>query len=148
MDEIYYEPLMSLVLGLIFIFVIKGRAERKRKILSNYKEVTGTIVAQREEYSRNSGGIRSVVYYPIIRFATHDELLIREEYNVGRNPIKYANGQQVTVQYFVDNPKEFLIKGDDMRLINMLFILVGVAFILYSVFRFGMILLPGSTLKV
>jgi len=140
MDEVYYEPLMSLVLGLIFIFVVKGRAERKRKILSNCKEVTGTVVAQREEYSRNSHGIRSVVYYPIIRFATEDELLIREEHNVGRNPIKYADGQQVTVQYFVDDPKEFLIKGEDTRLINMVIIIGGVAFILYSVFRFDMIL--------
>nr|WP_294794261.1 DUF3592 domain-containing protein [uncultured Mucilaginibacter sp.] len=136
MDEIYYQPLLSLVFGLIVIFVIKGRGERKRKILSNCKEVTGTVVDQKENYSRGSGNMSSVIYYPIIRFATEDELLIREEYSEGSNPIKYANGQQVTIQYFVDDPKEFLIKGDDTRLINMVFVLIGVALILYSGFLF------------
>jgi hypothetical protein len=142
MDEIYYQPLLSLVFGLIVVFVIKGRGERKRKILSHYKEVTGTVVDQKEDYSRRPGGIRSVIYYPIVRFATEDELLIREEYSEGRNPIKYNSGQQVTIQYFVDDPKEFLIKGDDTRFINLVFILIGIALILYSAFLFFNIIFP------
>lgn len=139
MDEIYYQPLGALLLGLLFVLVVKGRGERKKKILSNYKEVTGTVVDQKEEYSSNPRGVRSVVYFPIIRFATENELQITEVYNVGRNPVKYANGQQVVIQYFVEDPKEFLIKGDDTRLIEILIISGGVIYILYAAFRFGFI---------
>ncbi len=135
MDEIYYQPLLSLVFGLIFIFAIKGRGERKRKILSNCKEAAGLVVDQEKGYTR-PGNMISPIYYPIVRFVTEDEVIIRQQYSEGRTPIKYATGQEITIQYFVDDPKEFLIKGDDTRLINLVFILVGLGLILCSAFLF------------
>ena len=141
MDEIYYKPLLSLTLGLILIFVIKGRDERKRKILSNCKETVGLVVDQEKGF-RSSGGGDSPVYYPILRFETDDEILIKQTYTEGRKPIKYATGQEVTIQYLVDDPKEFLIKGDDTRLAYGIFLLIGIGFILYSAFLLFNIFLP------
>ena len=141
MDEIYYQPLLALTFGLILIFVIKGRAERKRKILRNCKETAGLVVDQEKGYTR-PGTIGSPIYFPIVRFVTEDEVLVRQQYTEGRSPIKYATGQEITIQYLVDDPKEFLIKGDDPRLTNLVFILIGIALILYSAFLFFNIFFP------
>ncbi len=132
MDEIYYEPLLSLTVGLILIFIVRGRAERKRKILSNFKEAEGLVVDQKKSYS--AGRVGSTIYYPVIRFVTEDEVLIKEQYTDGRYPIKYKTGQEITVQYFVDDPKEFLIKGDNPLLVNAGVVLAGLCFVLYSAF--------------
>jgi len=141
MDEIYYKPLLSFTLGLILIFLIKGRAERKRKILSNCKETTGLVVDQEKSFGRAGDG-GPPIYYPIVRFVTDDEILIKQTYTEGRRPIKYATGQEITIQYFVDDPKQFLIKGDDARLFNFAFILFGIGLILYSAFLFFNIIYP------
>jgi|SRR5215217_4642879 len=133
MDDIYYEPLLSLTIGLILIFIVRGRGERKRKILSNCKEAEGLVVDQEKSYS-GAGRVGSTIYYPIIRFVTGDEVLIKEQYPDGRYPIKYKTGEQITVQYFVDDPKEFLIKGDNPWLVNAGVVLAGVGLILYSGF--------------
>ena len=143
MAEIYYQPLLALAIGLIFIFLVRGRAERKRKILSNCKEVIGIVVDQEKGYTR-PGTIGSPIYYPIVRFVTQDEVLIRQQYSEGRSPVKYATGQGIIIQYLVEDPKEFLIKGDDTTLINLALIMIGICLILYSAFLFFNIFFPEN----
>jgi hypothetical protein len=132
MDEIYYQPILMLILGLFLIFFIKGRKERKKKILSNCKEVTGMVADIEMEYSKNGGP----TYFPVVRFEIDEKKVIMQKYSDGNNPSKYTKYQDITIQYWTEDPKEFLIKRHDNGQVELLMVFLGIGMILYSAFLF------------
>ena len=63
--------------------------------------VTGQVISQRVE-PHGSG----YLYYPIVRYSTEDGLSFNYEVKFGSSPPIHAKGEEVTVLYDVQNPKE------------------------------------------
>jgi hypothetical protein len=133
-DESYYQPALLILIGAILVVVIKGRGERKKKILSNCIEVQGTVIDQVLEYTGtiNNGG--SGLYYPVIAFELKDGTPVSGKYTSGYSPAKYTTNQEVTIQYSVEDPHEFLIKGENTKVLETGFTIVGIGMLLYGLF--------------
>lgn len=50
------------------------------------------------------------MYYPVIRFLTKENEWITRQYNIGRYPSAYREGDKVVVFYDPDDPTSFIIK--------------------------------------
>lgn len=122
-----FKPLLFFVVGAFLIVFVIARELRRRRILRNFKEVTGTIVDQKVD---SRGGL--ALSYPVVRFDS-DAGTIIERYKDASSPKKYFLYQDVTVQYSLDNPKEFLIKGDNSIWIEFAIMSLGIAFVFYSI---------------
>ena len=102
--------------------------EKRKKIIENGVEVTGIVF----EYSNNasvdfadSGSSRA--NYPTIRFVTKEGLWITEQADYGGPGFFLKQGQEVTVIYNADNPKEFIYKtSTDLSKIGYLFLIIGI----------------------
>jgi hypothetical protein len=128
---LYFEPALTLLIGIFLIFFIKARSERRKKILQNCKEAKGIIVDQEIESNKNGGKL----YYPVIRFKVDDDW-VTKKHTDGQFPAKYSTNQEVIIQYSLNDPNEFLIKSNQINWIELVILSLGIGFLLYSFFLF------------
>jgi len=72
-----------------------------QKFISSSVSTTGTVSELRLSVSD-----RSRVYYPTIKFKTQQGETIETELNVGSNPPEHTVGEQVTILYDPNNPRD------------------------------------------
>ena len=121
--------IVFLILGATAIFAFFKFQEKRNKVIENGIEVTGIVFESSKnaplDYT-NSTNFRS--NHPTIRFVTKEGLWITEQADYGGSGFFLKQGQQVTVIYNVDNPKEFIYKtSTDLSKFGYLFLVVGIA---------------------
>lgn len=98
-----YEIIIILICGAACIFAFFKFNDKKKRIIENGIEVTGIVfhypVSNRDE--SNS---------PTIRFVTKEGVWMTEEADYGPSTLFLKEGQEVTVIYNAENPKEFIYK--------------------------------------
>ena len=106
--------------GCVAIFGFFKFRKKKKRILDNGIEVTGTI------YEIDDISINNQVNYPLIRFVTKDGLWITEKGDWTSTTLK--SGTQVTVIYNSNDPKEFIYKisSDWSDILSYLVLVAGV----------------------
>jgi hypothetical protein len=123
------QVIVFLTLGVAAIFAFFKFQEKKKKIIENGIEVTGIVF----EYSENAPVkyTDSTNYkdnIPTIRFVTKEGLWITEQADYGGSGFFLKQGQEVTVIYNADNPKEFIYKtSTDLSKIAYLGLIIGIA---------------------
>ena len=121
--------IIFLVLGAAAIFAFFKFQENRKRIIENGIEVTGIVFETSKnapvDYT-NSSNLRS--NHPTIRFVTKEGLWITEQAKYGNFGFSLKQGQEVTVIYNADIPKEFTYKtSTDLSKIGYLFLIIGIA---------------------
>ena len=108
--------------GAISVFSFFKFREKRKRIIDNGIEVEGII------YEFDGISINAQTSYPLIRFVTKEGLWITEQADYGGPGFFLKQGQEVTVIYNADNPKEFIYKtSTDLSKIGYLFLIIGIA---------------------
>jgi hypothetical protein len=121
--------IVFLILGVTAIFAFFKFQEKRKKVIENGIEVTGIVF----EYSENApvdytNSTNSRSSCPTIRFVTKEGLWITEQADYGGSGFFLKQGQEVTVIYNADNPKEFIYKtSTDLSQIGYLVLIIGIA---------------------
>ena len=121
--------IVFLILGAAAIFAFLKFQEKRKKVIENGIEVTGIVFESSKnapvDYT-NSTNFKS--NHPTIRFVTKEGLWITEQAEYGVSGFFLKQGQEVTVIYNADNPKEFIYKtSTDLSKIGYLFLIIGIA---------------------
>ena len=121
--------IVFLILGAAAIFAFFKFQEKRKKIIENGIEVTGIVFEHSEnepvDYTKSTNFRNNC---PTIRFVTKEGLWITEQADYGGSGFFLKQGQEVTVIYNADNPKEFIYKtSTDLSKFGYLFLIVGIA---------------------
>lgn len=76
------------------------------------------------DQSGTSSGIQ--LSYPTVRFLTINNEWVTETSNVGLFPGYYKSGEKVTVVYKPENPKKFIIKSNQNKVMPAIVIIAGI----------------------
>ena len=121
--------IVFLILGTAAIFAFFKFLEKRKRVIENGIEVTGIVFESSKnapvDYT-NSTNFKSSC--PTIRFVTKEGLWITEQADYGGPGFFLKQGQEVTVIYNADNPKEFIYKtSTDLSNFGYLFLISGIA---------------------
>jgi len=119
--------LILLIIGAAAIFIFFKFQEKKQRIIENGIEVNGIVFENSNNASANYGDPGSPRgNYPTIRFVTKEGVWITEQADYGGSGFFLKQGQEVTVIYNADDPKEFIYKTSfDLSKISYLILIAG-----------------------
>ncbi|WP_020600488.1 DUF3592 domain-containing protein [Spirosoma panaciterrae] len=117
-----YLPILSVVMILAGGF----SWQRNRYLLQTGKKADGIV------FKNNIDG---VVYYPVVRFLTDNQTWITQELNTGYTIAK-REGTKIKLIYNPDDPNQVEIYSTfNLQVLPMLFIVVGVLLLSYSMLQ-------------
>ena len=91
--------------GLVFVLVSLWNVRSTKQFLAQSETAHGEVIDLVLGSSRTGdSGTSSSVYYPVVRFATHEGEYIEFQSGIGSQPPAYRVGDRVTVRYRPDNP--------------------------------------------
>ena len=91
-----------------------------------------TVVDFEKEVSRGMDKKLSTIYYPVVEYQVGDKVIQRKA-STGQNPPDYYKGEEIEIRYNEENPKEFIIVGDNTAMILAgIFIAVSVVIMVVS----------------
>ena len=98
------------------------------------EEAEATVVDMKQDFSTDSDGTSSYMYYPIIEYKVKEDT-IRVTMDSGSSTPKYNINQKITVLYNPNNNKEFIVKGDkSSNIMSIVFMALGVFVTGYGIF--------------
>ncbi|NML23127.1 DUF3592 domain-containing protein [Pseudoflavitalea sp. G-6-1-2] len=122
-----------IALGILF-FIIGIKADKKADHLSkNGIRTSGIVFELREDTGSPEHGN---LEFPVIRFLDEHDNWITEVSDIAREKGKYASGDEVTVIYDRNDPKNFMIENAANKNLPNIFLIAGALSILAGVAKF------------
>ena len=123
-----YLGLFFAAIGIIFLLAgvqgLRGTLSFRRRA-----QQTDGIVTDLRVRSSGSHDDVDIVYYPVLKFTTHDGRQVQTEARTGSSPAPARDGDQVTVRYDPEDPASADIAGSWGGLfVNGLFVALGSVF--------------------
>lgn len=99
-------------------------------------KVVDVLVDKETHVRRTGSGYRRKVttkaYRPVIEFVTEDGTVVHEDYDVTTSYPRYKIGESTIVKYDVNNPKDWVIEGDDS------YVFIAVVFSVVTIVLWGL----------
>lgn len=128
MEDIFI-PIVSLVVGAMFIYVAMQLKGKRTMLLENGIETEGVI----NGFELSMGTNNMTASYPIIRFQTSEGKLIEQKASIAPPKFLLKEGQKVIVTYNPDNPTEYIFKTSlDFSKIFYVFLIGGIGILLFG----------------
>ena len=128
MEDIFI-PIVSLVVGAMFVYVAMQLKGKRTMLLENGIETEGVI----NGFETSMGTDSMISSYPVIRFQTKTGKLIEQKASIAPPKFLLKDGQKVTVTYNPDNPAEYIFKTSfDFSKIFYVFLISGIAILLFG----------------
>ena len=119
------EWLVAFLLGGAVLLLAQHQYRHQVRLEREGVVVTGTVC--RLEYEGK-------VFYPVVRFQTHQREQITGRHRVGTNPASYRLGQVVAIRYHPADPHDFAIIAGRQALLVWGMAAMGVVLIAYGIF--------------
>lgn len=125
---------IAVLIGLILAGVGVHLALDQKYMQAEGQRAEGRVVNIHSEYSSDSDGGGSYVYYPVVEFHDTNDRAITFRDRIGSNPASYRIGDMVTVLYDPANPgKVFIDLGAWNWLPSIVILIVGMLIVWFGV---------------
>lgn len=99
-------PVVFGIVGIVLLGVSIWLTVRSLDFAANATRTQGTVVDLQRKYSTDSDGNGRYLYYPVVRFQTAAGEQSEFRGSAGSSSPAYGRGDQVTVLYFPQNPRD------------------------------------------
>lgn len=128
--------IISLVIGLIILFIVIYFFSKIKSINKNAETVEGIVYENTTENNPNPDNTNSSSYYPIVRFVTkQDQTWITKQADIGFPFGVYKTGDKVEIVYNINKPTEFYIKNKKTKVLLQLMLLVSFTTIIFGAYN-------------
>jgi hypothetical protein len=90
--------------------------QRRQRLLHNGQLTTGTVIGHDDG--------------PIIRFYTHKQELITAKPSASPSRRHHLDGASINVYYSPENPRDFVLDTTEHKVLPLLFIIMGIVFLI------------------
>ena len=119
------EWLVALLVGGTLLLLARQQHRHQARLEREGVIVPGLVC--RLERDRN-------VFYPVVRFQTHQQEWITGRHCVGSNPASYREGEQVSIRYHPADPHHFGIVSGGQAILVWGLAATGIGLIAYGLF--------------
>jgi hypothetical protein len=117
-------PIIFITISIV-LFIIAIKLNSTKKYLKNTGINTkGTIIQKKFDPLLNSGNLS----YPEVRFLTENKEWITVTSKIGVFPFAYKLGQEVSIIYEKENPKNFIINERFIQIVPAIMIAMSILF--------------------
>jgi hypothetical protein len=127
MNDLY----IFLATGIIFILVSVIRLIQLSRIRKSGIRTEGVI----QDFTNDSTSSTNNVRYPIVKFSSDSGITYRESIKISWSPKNFSIGDKIDIIYEKNNPKNFVIQSKLIFFILMFFLFIGIATILFAIFK-------------
>lgn len=110
MDNI--DILIYILIAAIAVVIVVSLILKRKKLLAAGIQAEGVVFQLNyvNDISVDTSSGSTGMYYPVIRFLTKENEWITQQYDIGRYPSVYKEGDKVVIFYDPTDPTNFIIK--------------------------------------
>ncbi len=132
MEKVRWDFLLLILVGAVCLLGGIYKYRQRRRLVKSGVRTKGIVVSvEQSSASRTTSN-----YHPIVKYTTFHNETITARYDIGEDMNTYSAGDGVDIIYDTANNREFIIDDTKTKLFGPIFIIAGVALILFAAVQY------------